>query len=317
MRDARAGTLGLAVFGAAICTPVAWTAPASAGELSTEALWSGGTGTDARAGCLRAGGRILEMPVAHVNPFGLDGDAAAAPEPALQPDEAKSALCVFGATGPGATVSATVWPAAALDDLATSSIGTGPFGGACAEECDASLTLLSDADREQLIALPERVRQTLLAAGTSAPGDDGGTRVAREAAATLAGERPETAEASVAPLDLSQGDMDCTWRRFDGRRARVEPTGRCRIGRDAAGAPTLEEIVGDGLAVRLEPLTDRYSLYLGRVSGSDGAERAYDPAAGEADASNRTGLAARVGHQVHLVEASGASGFAVLTLSGN
>lgn len=295
----------------ALCQPLS--GAASAAELSPEVLSDGG-GEGGRDACLRAGGRIVEMPVAHVRPFRtLAGEGL---EAASMRRSDRSALCVFGAFAPDTTVvTGSTWQVADATSEPEPQDAATPFGGRCAEECDTSLTLLSDGDREALLALPERVRREL-GAGSGMAGD-GGARVARSAAASLAGMGAETEPAS-APLDISSGDVDCTWRRFRDGRVVTEPTQRCRIGRDENGAPTLEQLTGAGLDLRLEPLTDQASVYLGRLRpDGEPAGRDYDRDARDAAAGNRSGLAVEVGNQVHLVGADEGAGFAVLTLSGN
>jgi hypothetical protein len=294
-------------------SPLATTA--SAADLSPEILWDGGRAEGADA-CRRAGGRILEMPVAHVRPFraGSDGSDGAAEG---RPQAGRSALCVFGAMAPDtAIVTGSTWRVAAADTASEPPEASLPFGGRCAEECDTSLTLLSDADREALIELPERVRRELGEGEGAGSGAEGGARVARSAAAALANMGSED-EQVVAPLDISSGDVDCTWRRFREGRVVTEPTQRCRIGRDESGAPTLEQVTGEALDLRLEPLTDQTSVYLGRLRSAGEPARGYDRDAVEQAAANRSGLAVEVGNQVHLIGADGGTGFAVLTLSGN
>lgn len=289
---------------------------ARAADPSPEVVWDGG-GTGGRDACLRVGGRIVEMPVAHVQPFRsrLGGSIDALPERAN-----RSALCVFGALAPDTTIrTGSTWrvaSAAAETQAPEPTIAAAPFGGRCAEECDSSLTLLTDADRETLIALPERVRTELERGSAASPGADGGARVAREAAGALAG-RAVDGEPPAAPLDISSGDVDCTWRRFASGKVATEPTQRCRVGRDASGAPTLQQLTGTPMSLRFEPLTDQAALYLGQADEPEAPRRDYDRNGASSAAGNRSGLAVEVGNQVHLVSFEQTGGFAVLTLSGN
>lgn len=219
-------------------------------------------------------------------------------------------------------------PVAETQDLAA------PFGGSCSEECEASLSLLSDSDREGLIDLPARVERTLAAIGPIK--GDGGTKAAVEVARQLGDQgagppvaQPGAEQTLAAPIDVQAGEADCTlrWFGFLDEPAKTVGTHRCRIGKAADGTVTIEKLTGEGMLVHLAPLNDRFSAYLGRSFLPDQTERAYDLKTpvngGNGNFGNVSGLATLSGGQIVLI--SGAelgmkpaddTFFSVLTVSG-
>ncbi|WP_062231423.1 hypothetical protein [Aureimonas sp. N4] len=251
-------------------------------------------------------------------------------------------ICTLGALGSGFSIEAdagsptiTSNPASPdVAEVAASQDVAAPFGGNCSEECETSLALLSDSDREGLIDLPSRVQRTLAAIGPIK--GDGGTKAAAEVAMHLSDPNVEKAaalpgveETLAAPVEAEGGDVDCTlrWFGFLDQPVRTVGTHRCRIAKAADGAVTIEKLTGERFLVHLAPLNDRFSAYRGRSFLPDQDERDYDlksPVnAGNANFGNISGLATISGGQIVLIGGSelGMSPpddtfFSVLTLSG-
>ncbi|ALN72856.1 hypothetical protein [Aureimonas sp. AU20] len=210
-----------------------------------------------------------------------------------------------------------------------------PFGGSCSEECETSLSMLSDGDREGLIDLPARVQRTLAAIGPIK--GDGGTKAAAEVArrltdtdATGTVAQPGAEQTLAAPIDVQTGEADCTlrWFGFMDETVKTVGTHRCRIGKAADGTVTIEKLTGERMLVHLAPLNDRFSAYLGRSFLPEQAEREYDLKtplnAGNGNFGNVSGLATLSGGQIVLIGGAelGMSPaddtfFSVLTISGS
>ncbi len=187
-----------------------------------------------------------------------------------------------------------------------------PFGGRCSEECETTLSLLSDGDREALIDLPARAQRTLAEIGPLSA--DAATLQAADVAARLGdaeagGEVAEPgAEGTLAaPIDLSPGERACTlrWFGFLDEAADTVGTHRCEIARAGDGTITVEKLTGERFLVRLAPLNDRIVAFEGRSFLPDQTERDYDVRspvnAGNANFGNVFGLATLSGGQVFLV----------------
>jgi len=252
------------------------------------------------------------------------------------------ALCGLGAVGSGFSIDAdadsptlaTQPDSGDATEVSTSQDLAAPFGGNCSEECETSLALLSDSDREGLIDLPARVQRTLAAIGPLKA--DGGTKVAAEVARHLAdpglvsaAALPGAEETLAAPVTAEGREVDCTlrWFGFLDEPVRTVGTHRCRIGVGADGAMTIEKLTGERFLVHLAPLNDRFSAYLGRSFLPDQSERDYDLKSpvnvGNGNFGNVSGLATVSGGQILLVGGAelGMSPpddtfFSVLTLSG-
>lgn len=209
-----------------------------------------------------------------------------------------------------------------------------PFGGSCAEECETTLSLLSDSDREALIDLPARVQRTLAAIGPVK--GDGGMKGAADVAGRLSDPeaagvvaQPGAEETLAAPIGLEPGEADCTlrWFGFMDEPSRTVGTHRCRIGKADDGTLTVEKLTGERFLVRLAPLNDRFSAYVGRSFLAEQPERDYDLKvplnAGNANFGNISGLATLSGGQIMLIggaelgmKPADDTFFSVLTVSG-
>ncbi|WP_427023569.1 hypothetical protein ACP4J4_13605 [Aureimonas ureilytica] len=209
-----------------------------------------------------------------------------------------------------------------------------PFGGSCSEECENTLSLLSDSDREGLIDLPSRVARTLAAIGPIK--GDGGTKAAAsvamrlddiDASGTVA--EPGVEETLAAPIDIKAGEAECTlrWFGFLDEASRTVGTHRCRIEKAGDGTVTIEKLTGERFLVHLAPLNDRFSAAIGRTYLPEQPERDYDLRAplnaGNGNFGNVSGLATLSGGQIVLIggaelgmKPADDTFFSVLTIAG-
>ncbi|MBB3997987.1 hypothetical protein GGR04_001825 [Aureimonas pseudogalii] len=282
--------------------------------------------------CLAAAAPLLDGATATVDPFGsahFGLAVLAGREPGGT--ATRSVICAYDKASGRAEVGGALELAQAMPTGAREASRTGdlaaPFGGRCAEECEAALSTLSDGDREAVIGLPTRIARTLAALeGTET---DGGTRQALDVAASVAGSDAANAPALVAPVNVTPVEAECTlrWFGFLDESAKTVGTHRCTVAAAADGSVTIEKLTGERLRLRLLPLNDRLSLTVGRSFLADQPERAYDLEAplnaGNGNFGNVVGLATRSGGQIHLfggaelgMQPADDTFFSILTISG-
>lgn len=317
---------------AALLTGVAafaWQARAS-----SDAAW-GEFRANVETACRAAGEGVLDAAGVTVDPFGSERFGIAV----LQGTETgggarRSVVCLYDKAARTAEIGGLLDLGAAEapppvppivsepGDLAA------PFGGRCAEECEASLSTLSDGDREGVIDLPARIRRTL--AGLGEMSTDGGTKAALGVARILADDPGAEGAPLAAPTAAQPGETECTlrWFGFLGEGAKTVGSHRCRIAKAADGTVSVEKLTGERLLVHLVPLTDHLSLAVGRSFLDGQPERDYDLRqplnAGNANFGNVVGLATLSGGQIHLIggaelgmNPADNDFFSVLTLAGS
>ncbi|WP_188052302.1 hypothetical protein [Aureimonas fodinaquatilis] len=271
---------------------------------------------DVQSACLAAGQQQLQDPAIVVDPFGSEKyGLALLTGVEQQGTELRSIICVYDKAAKSVELgnplntatTAASGRETAEPEVSDGTVGPGgPFGGQCGEECEATLALLAEEDREKLTDLPEIIARTIV----ENPEPTGEAKVdnVREMALSLS-ERVSgvPSEQLQRPQGALGGKVACSvyFYGFLDEPAKLVGNHTCSVTELEGGALLVEKNTGERLRAEIHPLTDGFSAFIGRNFLADQSERDYDASnpvnAGNENFGNSVGLATQMGGQMYLL----------------